>query len=34
LCFEGLMHNLSLVHGSELCEASEVSCVVKVSVEH
>jgi hypothetical protein len=34
LCFEGLMHRLSLVHGSELCKAYEVSSPVKICVEH
>jgi hypothetical protein len=34
LCYEKLMHRLSLVHGSELCKASEVSSVVRVCVEH
>ncbi len=32
--FEGLTYNLDLTHWSELCEASEVSCVVRVPVEH
>jgi len=34
LCFEGLMHRLSLVHGSELCKAFEVSNPVRVCVKH